>query len=155
RALPVLAEALADKDPAVALAAAQAIQTLATDIPVGRDERVDALPSGRVPLAAAFPPKNDLLPLLDSPHPPVRAVALRLLLGQGDKSAEDALAKTANDRSRAVGLVRQQMLFTQKSAQSKKAALAAPPKDLAELKAACAKMMEELPGLEKKSAWAD
>src|SRR5262249_18714180 len=83
RALPLLAETLAGKDPAVALAAAQAIDTLLTDIPLGRDERVDPPLPGRVSLAAAFPAKVDLLPLLDCPYPPLRAAALRLLLGAG------------------------------------------------------------------------
>lgn len=158
RALPVLAEALADKDPAVALAAAQAIQTLATDIPLGRDERVESLPPGRVPLVVAFPPKNDVSPLLDSPYPPVRAAALRLMLAQGGKVAEDAKAKSAEDKSVAVMLVRQQLLFApapKKNAESKRTALPIAPKDPGELKAACAKMVEELLGLEKKSAWAD
>jgi hypothetical protein len=155
RALPALAEALADKDSAVALAAAQAIQTLATDIPLGRDERVDSPLRGRVPLVVAFPPGNDLSPLLDAPYPPLRAAALRLLLGRGGKIAEDAQAKTASDRSRAVALVRQQALFTEKKAAPSKQPLPQAPRDPAELKAACAKMVEELPGLEKKAAWAD
>src|SRR5439155_11030860 len=64
RAVPVLAEALAGKDPAVALAAAQALDVLLTDIPLGRDERVDVPLTGRVSLAAAFPAKVELLPLL-------------------------------------------------------------------------------------------
>src|SRR5262249_13418397 len=88
RGVPGLSEALAGKDPAVALAAAQALDTLLTDIPRGRDERVDPPLPGRVSLAAAFPPKTDLLPLLDSPYPPVRAAALRLLLGAGGKNAD-------------------------------------------------------------------
>src|SRR5262249_41911412 len=105
-ALPVLAEALAGKDAMIALAAAQAIQTLLTDIPLGRDERVDAVPPGRVSLAAAFPPKVDLLPLLESPYPPVRAAALRVLLGQGGKVAAEARTRTAADRGLAVSPVR-------------------------------------------------
>src|SRR6185437_9849279 len=67
RAVPALAEALASKDPVRALAAAQALETLLTDIPLGRDERVDAVLPGRGSLAAAFPPQVNLLPLLDSP----------------------------------------------------------------------------------------
>src|SRR5262249_36850457 len=47
RALPVLAEALGGKDPAVALAAAQAVETLLADVPLGRDERVDPQLPGR------------------------------------------------------------------------------------------------------------
>ena len=155
RALPALADALAGKDPAVALAAAQAIDTLLTDIPLGRDERVDPMLPGRVSVAAAFPPKVDLLPLLDSPFPPIRAAALRLLVGQGGKSAEDAQTKTVSDRSVAVQNVRQQLLFTPKADKNprQRDPLPPPPKDPAELKAACAKMVEELPALEKQSAW--
>src|SRR5262249_3489665 len=107
---------------------------------------------GRVSLAAAFPARVDLLPLLDSPYPPVRAAALRLLLGAGGKNADDARTKTAEDRSRAVQNVRQQLLFTAK-APRKRAPLPPPPADPAALKAACAKIIEELPGLEKRSAW--
>jgi HEAT repeat protein len=153
RAVPVLAEALADKDPAVALAAAQALDTLLTDIPLGRDERVDPMLPGRVSLAAAFPPRGDLLPLLDSPYPPVRAAAARVLLGQGGKAAEAARTKTADDRSGAVQQVRQQLLFTPSKDRPKKVPLSPPPKDAEAVKAACAKMLEELPGLEKQSGW--
>src|SRR5262245_21240183 len=82
RAVPPLAEALTSKQPAVSLAAAQALDTLLADIPLGRDERVTPALKGRVSLARAFPPKVDLMPLLGSPYPRVRAVALRILLGQ-------------------------------------------------------------------------
>src|SRR5262249_21260052 len=155
RALPVLAEALAGKDAAIALAAAQAIQTLLTDIPLGRDERVDAVLPGRVSLAAAFPPKADLLPLLESPYPPVRAAALRVLLGQGGKVAAEARTRTAADRGLAVSQVRQQLLFTPRPEKEarKRVPLTPPPKDAAELKAAVAKMVGELPRLEKQSGW--
>jgi HEAT repeat protein len=155
RGLPVLAEALSGKDPALALAAAQAIETLLTDIPLGRDERVDPLPAGRVSLAAAFPPALDVRPLLESPYPPVRAAALRLLLGQGGRAAKAAKAKTAGDRSLAVSQVRQQLLFMPQPEKEprKRVPLPPPPKAPAELKAACAKMVDELPGLEKQSAW--
>src|SRR5262245_9587007 len=141
RALPVLAEALASKEPAVALAAARAVETLLADVPLGRDERVDPGLPGRVSLAASFPLKVDLLPLLDSPYPPLRAAALRVLLGQGGKAAKQARAATAEDRSAAVARVRQQLLFTpvpRKEAR-KKAPLPPPPKGREELKAACRK----------------
>src|SRR5208283_3056955 len=85
RALPALADALASKVIAVALAAAQAIETLDTTIPLGRTDRVEPLQPGRVSLAAAFPPKADLTTLLASDYPPLRAAALRLLLSQGGK----------------------------------------------------------------------
>ena len=86
RALTPLASALASDNVAVALAAAQAIEVLDTMVPLGRDERVDELPFRRVSLAAAFPPKSDLASLIDSPYPPVRAAALRLLLGHGENA---------------------------------------------------------------------
>jgi hypothetical protein len=155
RALPVLGEALTSKDPALALAAASAIETLLTEIPLGREERVDPVLSGRVSLAAAFPVKGDLLPLLDSPYPPIRAAALRLL-GEDGKNGEAARMKTAGDRSIAVQNVRQQILFTprpEKNPRQRKPL--PPPSDPAELKAACAKIIEELPGLEKRSEWAE
>src|SRR2546426_5208293 len=95
-----------------ARAPAKAIQTLLADAPLGRDERVDPVLPGRVSLAAAFPPRTDLLPLLDSPYPPVRAAALRVLLGQGGKVAAEARTRSASDRSLAVSQVRQQLLFT-------------------------------------------
>lgn len=155
RAIPALGEALVGKDPARALAAAQALETLLTDIPLGRDERVDAPLAGRVSLAAAFPVKMDLLPLLDSPYPSVRAASLRLLLGAGGKVAEEARRKTAGDRSQAVRNVRQQMLFAPKPEKDsrKRPSLLPPPSDPDEMKAACAKIVAELPGLEKHSAW--
>lgn len=158
RALPLLADALAGKDVAVALAAAQGSEVLDTMVPLGRDERVDALPPGRVSLAAAYPPKGDLLPLLDSPYPPVRAAALRLLLGQGGKVAEAAKAKTAADASVPVQRVRQQLLAEPvpvklSALDSKLEKLLPAPADPAELKAACAKLAGELEGLAKQSAW--
>src|SRR5262249_36078233 len=153
RAVPLLTAALTSKNPEAALAAAQAIDTLLTDIPLGRDERVDPPLPGRVNLAMAFPPKVDLISLLDSPYPPGRAAALRAVLGQGGKAEEQAEAKTAADRAVAVQNVRQQLLFTKGKEPRKREPLPVPPKDPAELKAACAKMLEELPGLEKQSAW--
>src|SRR5262249_54755572 len=148
-------EALAGKDPAVALAAALALDTLLTDIPLGRDERVDAPLPGRVSLAAAFPPPVDLLPLLDSPYPPVRAAALRLLLGGGGGRAGGARPRPAGARRPPVRNVRQQMLSPPRPEKDprKRPPLPPPPKAPAELKAACAKIIEELPGLEKRSAW--
>lgn len=74
RALPVLARALSGEDIALALAAAHAIEVLDTMVPLGRDERVDPMPAGRVSLAAAYPPKVKA-DLLDSPYPPIRAAA--------------------------------------------------------------------------------
>jgi HEAT repeat protein len=152
RAVPILSEMLTSKEPAVALAAAQAIETLLADVPLGRDERVDPPLPGRVSLAAAFPPTVDLLPLLDAPYPPVRAAALRVLLGTG-KNAEEATTKTARDRAVAVQNVRQQLLFVPRPEKNRREPLPAPPADPAELKAACAKIVEELPALEKRSAW--
>jgi HEAT repeat protein len=155
RAVPVLAEALAGRESTLALAAAQALDVLLTDIPLGREERVDPPLPGRVSLAAAFPPTRDLLPLLDSPYPPVRAAALRLLLGAGGKSREDALAKTARDAALAVVNVRQQHLFTPRADKPPRPREPIPPApaDPAELKATCAKIVEDLPALEKRSAW--
>src|SRR5262249_26087575 len=74
------------------------------------------------------------------------------LLGQGGKAAREAGERTARDHSRAVAQVRQQILFTprREKASAKPAPLPPPPKDVKE---ACAKMLEELPGLEKRSAW--
>ncbi len=153
RAVPVLAEALAGKDSTVALAASAALQVLLAEVPLGRDERVESAPVGRVSLAAAFPPKVDLLPLLGSPYPPVRAAALRVLLGQGGKVARAAERKSAGDRGLAVAQVRQQHLFTAAKGKKPRRSLPAPPADSKAVKAACAKMLEELPGLEKRSAW--
>jgi hypothetical protein len=159
RAVPVLTEALAGKDPALALAAAQALDTLLTDIPLGRDERVDPPLAGRVSLAAAFPPKGDLSPLLDSPYPPVRAAALRVLLGEAlgrdNKKILARFATVGKPRSVAEQNVLQQMTFKPRPEKEgrKREPLPPPPQDPAELKATCAKMVEELPGLEKQSAW--
>src|SRR5262249_36021643 len=139
----------------VALASAQALRTLLADVSLGRDERVDPVLLGRLSPAAAFPPKLDFLPLLDSPYPPVRAAALRVLLGQGGKVAAEARARTDGASAVAVSQVRQQLLFKPRPQPEirKQFPLLLPPKDPAELQAACAKMVEELPGLEKKSAW--
>lgn len=155
RAIPPLAEALTSKDPVVALAAAQAIETLLTDIPLGRDERVVPALPGRVSLARAFPPQVDLQPLLDSPYPPLRAAALRVLLGQGGKSAEAALSKSVADRSPAVQRVRQQFLFTRPADKEpqKSVSLPIPPQTAEGRKTTIATMLEELPELEKQSAW--
>ncbi len=153
RAIPPLSEALASKKPAVFLAAAQALDTLLTDIPLGRDERVTRAMKGRVSLAQAFPPKVDLLPVLDSPYPRARAAALRVLLGQGGKQAEQALAKTATDRATTVQQVRQQHLFVPVPQKDKWKPVPAPPKEIADRKAGIAKILEELPKLEKQSGW--
>jgi HEAT repeat protein len=155
RALPVLAAALAGKDTTVSLAAAQGLHTLLSDVPLGRDERVDPVLPGRVSLVAAFSPRADLLPLLDSPYPPVRAASLRILLAQGGKVSDRAGDASAADRSVAVAQVRQQLFFVPPREKNPRKAmpLPPPPEDPAELKAACAKMLEELPGLEKRSAW--
>ncbi len=153
RAVPPLAEALASKEPAVALAAAQALDTLLTEIPLGRDERVGPALKGRVSLARAFPPKVDLLPVLDSPYPRVRAAALRVLLGQDKEVANKAMSRTALDRSAAVRQVRQQYLVEPAPQKDKWKPLPAPPRDAADRKAAVAKIVEELPGLEKQSGW--
>lgn len=156
RALPALVDALAGKDLTVALAAAQAIDVLDTLVPLGRDERVDALPVGRVSLAVAFPAKTNVDALINSPYPPLRAAALRLLLAQGGKSADDAKARTKDDRSTAVQRVRSQffaILQVDKSPPSKTTVLLPAPKDPEDLKAACAKISEELPALAKQSEW--
>jgi HEAT repeat protein len=154
RAVPPLTEALAGKNATISLAAAQALDTLLTDIPLGREERVAPALAGRVSLARAFPPKVDLMPLLDSPYPRVRAATLRVLLAQ-EMLVEQALAKTATDRAPAVQRVRQQHLFVPKKelALRQWKPVPAPPKDEAERKAAVAKMLEELPKLEKQSGW--
>jgi hypothetical protein len=152
RALPPLADALASKDVALTLAAAQAIEVLDTMVPLGQDERVDPAPTGRVSLVVAFPPRVDLVSLLDSPYPPVRAAALRLLLGQGGKVAEDARSRTADDRSEVVQRVRQQFFPTLPEAKPKNPPLPA-PKDAAMLKDDCARMLAELPDLAKRSEW--
>ncbi len=152
RALPVLAEALTGKDVALSLAAAQGIEVLDTMVPLGRDERVDAVPAGRVSLAAAFPPKANLAPLLDSPYPSIRAAALRLILGQDGKAADDAKTRTADDRSDAVRRVRQQVFPTLPETKSKNPPLPA-PKDSAAIKGACVKMLAEIPDLAKRSEW--
>lgn len=151
RALPALADALASRDAALALAAAQAIEVLDTMVPLGRDERVDEVPAGRVSLALAFPPRVDLT-LLDSPYPPVRAAALRLALGVGGKTADDAKARTADDHSDAIQRVRQQIEPTLPEAKGKKGLLPV-PEGAAEVKAACARMLAEIPDLAKSSEW--
>jgi hypothetical protein len=155
RAVPALTQALASREPAVALAAAQAIEILLAEIPLGRDERVDAALGGRVSLAAAFEPKVDLRPLLDLPYPPVRAAALRVLLGRGGKEAEAALEATQNDRSIAVARVRQQHVFTPAPPKEsdEKLPLFPLPDDPEKVPAACARLIAELPKLEKQSAW--
>ncbi len=155
RAIPPLTEALASKQPATALAAAQALDTLLTDIPLGREERVAPALKGRVSLAKAFPPKVDLLPLLDSPYPRVRAAALRVLLGQDKELAGKALVKSESDRSAAVRQVRQQFLFVLAKENATRVWKPIPPapKDAADRKAAIAKILEELPKLEKQSGW--
>lgn len=152
RVLPPLADALAGKDIALALAAAQAIEVLDTMVPLGRDERVDPAPTGRVSMAVAYPPTVKLDGLLDSPYPPVRAAALRLLLGQGGKAAEDAKTRSADDRSDAVLRVRQQMFPTLPESKPRNAPLPI-PKDAPAIKAACAKMLAEIPDLAKRSEW--
>ncbi|MHC4917691.1 MAG: HEAT repeat domain-containing protein, partial [Planctomycetota bacterium] len=156
RALPALAEALARKDAAVALAAARAIEILDKRVPLGRTDRVDAVLPGRSALAAAFPPKTDLKPLLDSPYPPVRAAALRVLLGRGGAGAEAAKAKTAGDRSDLVLQVRQQIFFVPPKPKKN----ARPPEKLPDLpatseavKAECRKMIDAIPGFAKTSSW--
>ncbi|MFC1479530.1 HEAT repeat domain-containing protein [Planctomycetota bacterium] len=157
RAVPVLTEALAGSDTAVALAAARAVEILDKRIPLGRTDRVDPVLPGRVSLAAAFPPKADLLKLLDSPYPPLRAAALRLLLGTGGRNAETAKSKTLKDRSTLVQRVRQQMLYPvpkpNKKGGAKKEVLPPLPKTPEEVKAECTKMLGEIPGLAKNSDW--
>ncbi len=169
RATPALAAALAriDRDPSLALAAAQAIETLCANVPLGRAERVDAELAGRVSLAAACPPAGDLNPLLDSPYPPVRAAALRLMLGAGGGMADTARAKSQHDRSILVQRVRQQLLFETPrpapipSSADKRTAfgfegpaqIPPAPRDPAELKNACDRMVAEIPSLAAKSEW--
>ncbi|MSR52338.1 MAG: HEAT repeat domain-containing protein [Gemmataceae bacterium] len=157
RALSPLTEALLSDDPAIALAAARAINLLAREVPIGRDERVEPMPTGRVSLAAAFPLPAGLAVKLDSPYPSVRAAALRLFLAHGGKEANAAEARTEKDASILVRQVRQQCLFTPspdlKAKPTKWEVLLPLPKDLAEVKAACARMIDELPGLEKRSGW--
>ena len=152
RALPPLADALTGPDVPLALAAAQAIEVLDTMVPLGQDERVDVVPPGRVSLAVAYPPKAKLVGLFESPYPPMRAAALRLLLGQGGKAAEEANTRTAEDRSAPVQRVRQQML-PMLPAPSKTTPPLPVPTDPTKVKAACAKMLAELPDLAKRSEW--
>ncbi|MEX0715299.1 MAG: HEAT repeat domain-containing protein [Planctomycetaceae bacterium] len=111
RAIQPLAAALASNDPAIALAAAKGIELLEKRIPLGRTDRVDPPETGRVNLATAFPPEADVAPLLDSPYPPVRAAAMRLLFAQGGDVLKAASEKTASDKSDLVVQVRQQMNF--------------------------------------------
>ena len=155
RAVPALAEALGGKDPAVALAAAQAVEVLCKSIPLGRTDRVEPALPGRVELAAASPPKADLAPLLDSPYPAVRAAAARLMLGQGGAPAEAAKTKTAADKSFLVEQVRQQALFGSAAAGKPrpKSDLPPVPKTEEEVKAACDKLFAELSPLGKASEW--
>lgn len=157
RAIPPLAEALLSNDPAITLAAARAINMLAREIPIGRDERVDPPQPGRVSLATVFPLPKGLEVKLDSPYPAVRAAALRLLLAHGGKEAKMAEVKTAKDASILVQQVRQQVLFTpsqEKKAKPTKWDVLLPlPISVAEVKAACTRMIDELPGLEKQSGW--
>lgn len=155
RALPILAEALASKDPAVALAAAQAISVLDRCTPLGRTHRVDFPLAGRVPLSSAYPPPAGTADLLDSPYPPIRAAALRLLLGQAGPIRQNAIAKTAADRSELVRQVRQQMLFETPDAKksTKGEALPEPPESPEGIETESRKMLEEIPPLAKRSEW--
>ncbi len=155
RALPALSKALASKDPAVALAAAQAISVLDRCIPLGRTHRVDPPLAGRVPLSSAYPPPANTADLLDSPYPPIRAAALRLLLGQADTVRQSAIKKTAADRSELVRQVRQQTLFElpdgKRPATGEK--LPAPPESPEDIEAECRKMLDEIPPLARQSEW--
>ena len=157
RAVAPLGKALAGSDPAVALAAARALDLLVREVPIGRDERVDPLPAGRVSLAAAFPLPEGLAAMLDAPHPAIRAAALRLLLAHGGKAAEAAKTKTEKDQSVLVRQVRQHAFFrppaVKKGPPGKADVIPPLPKDPDEVKAACDKMIGELAGLEKQSAW--
>jgi hypothetical protein len=157
RAVVPLGHALGHRDTAIALAAARALDRLTRDVPLGREERVEPPPAGRVSLAAAFPLPRDVQAQLDSPYPAIRAAALRILLSHGGKLADEAKAKTELDPSVLVREVRQQFLFTpspaKKATPSKWDVLLPLPKDPAEVTAACVRMIAELPGLEKRSAW--
>jgi HEAT repeat protein len=156
RALPVLAEALASKDVAVALAAAQAIEVLETPIPLGRDERVEPLARGRVSLAKAFPAKTDLRPQLNAPYPPVRAAAARMLLAAEDDLAREATEQLQRDKSAPARRARMQWLVSPGPLQREARFvndLPPVPGDDDAVKAACAKLIAELPALEKQSAW--
>lgn len=153
RALPFLAEALIGSDPAVALAAAHAIETLDKRIPLGRTHRVDAVEPGRETLAKAFPPAVSVDGLLDSPYPPLRAAALRLLLGMGGERASAAADRTAGDRSARVRDVRQQMLFEAAGTEAKAEQLPPLPDTPEAIRAECRKMLDEIPELAKQSQW--
>lgn len=156
RAIGPLAEALRSDVPALALAAAQAIEVLDLTIPLGRDEAVDPLPKGRMSLSAAFTPAGDFLPLLASPYPPVRATALRLARAQGGDAATAAIARTTSDRSAAVLRVLRETPREsppEKQAEPKTQPLLDAPEDAAELKAVCDKLVSELPALETQSEW--
>jgi hypothetical protein len=94
-----------------------------------------------------------LEPLLDSPYPTVRAAAMRVILGGGGKPAEAAAGKTATDRSPAVQAVQQQFRFTPPPSKPKWKPLPPPPADPADRKTPVARMLDEFPGFEKRSAW--
>ncbi|MHC4916160.1 MAG: HEAT repeat domain-containing protein, partial [Planctomycetota bacterium] len=143
RAIRPLARALAGKDTAAALAAAQAIEVLCKSIPLGRTDRVSPPLPGRVELAAAFPPETDLGKLLGSPYPAIRAAAT-------------TKAGTASDQSFLVEQVRQQMFFEMPESKARKGGnvtIPPPPGDEAALKAACDKMYSELSPLGRRSSW--
>ena len=155
RALPALARALASDDTSVALAAAQAVAVLDRCVPLGRTHRVDPPLPGRVPLAAAYLPDHDLSGLLGSEYPPVRAAALRLMLGQGGASARAAADRTADDNSVLVQQVRQQMLFDPPDEDERAEAEALPPAPDTpeEVRAASRTMLEEIEPLAQRSQW--
>jgi hypothetical protein len=153
RAVPLLAAMLAGDDTAAALAAAKAIEVLEKRVPLGRTDRVEPPLPGRTTLAAAFPPDVDLMPLLDSPCPPVRAAALRLLLGVGGDKAQAAKVATADDEADLVRQVRQQMLFPVPAERAAKAAETLPPLP-DDVKAAADRMLADIGPLARNSEWA-
>src|SRR5262249_58693917 len=103
----------------------------------------------------ARPPRCGGRPLRAPAPPPVRAAALRVLIGQGGATTDRALRKAGGDRAAAVRQVRQQLIFpvVHDRTAPKPPPLPYPPEDPAARKAAVAKMVEELPGLERQSAW--
>lgn len=159
RAIQPLAEALASSDASIALAAAKGIELLDKQIPLGRTDRVDPVEIGRVALATAYPPTIDVAPLLDSPYPPIRAAALRLLFAQGGEVLKAASEKSTRDRSNLVVQVRQQWLFTAPRGRREPRESGIPPRGEVfppvpgNVGEAARTMIGELADLERRSEW--
>src|SRR5262249_56168576 len=85
----------------------------------------------------------------------VRAAGVGVGMGGGGGGRDGARRKGGGDRAAAVRQVRQQLIFpvVHDRTAPKPPPLPYPPEDPAARKAAVAKMVEELPGLERQSAW--